>query len=132
MFDLAEALQLAGRSEQARQAFAEFEQKSLLETNRKDNSNRELVFYYADYEHAPRKALDVAKRQFAWRHDVFTIDSYAWALHVNGQDEEARKQIEYALSVGIRDSRLIRHAGEIALAMGDKTAAERYSGKPRT
>ena len=72
------------------------------------------------------KALDIAKRQFSWRHDVFTIDSYAWALHVNGQDEEARKQIESALSVGIRDSRLIRHAGEIALAMGDKTAAKRY------
>jgi tetratricopeptide (TPR) repeat protein len=126
LFDLAEALQLAGRSEQARQAFAEFEQKSLLETNRKDNSNRELVLYYADYAHAPRKALDIAKRQFAWRHDVFTIDSYAWALHVNGQDKEARKQIESALSVGIRDSKLIRHAGEIALAMGDKTAAERY------
>ena len=55
LFDLAEALQLAGRSEQARQAFAEFEQKSLLETNRKDNSNREFVLYYADYAHAPRK-----------------------------------------------------------------------------
>jgi tetratricopeptide (TPR) repeat protein len=126
LFDLAEALQLAGRSEQARQAFAEFEQKSLLETNRKDNSNRELVLYYADYAHAPRKGLDIAKRQFSWRHDVFTIDSYAWALHVSGQDEEARKQIESALSVGIRDSKLIRHAGEIALAMGDKTAAKRY------
>jgi tetratricopeptide (TPR) repeat protein len=122
LFDLAEALQLAGRSEQARQAFAEFEQKSLAETNRKDNSNRELIFYYADYEHAPRKALEVARREFAWRHDVFTVDSYAWALHVNGQDEEAGKQIESALSVGIRDSTLMRHAGEIALALGNKAA----------
>jgi tetratricopeptide (TPR) repeat protein len=126
LFDLAEALQLAARSEQARQAFAEFERKSLAETNRKDNSNRELVFYYADYEHAPRKALDVARREFGWRHDVFTIDSYAWALHVNGQDEEAHKQIESALSVGIRDARLIRHAGQIGLAMGDNKPAKRY------
>jgi tetratricopeptide (TPR) repeat protein len=126
LFDVAEALQLAGRSEQARQAFAEFEQKSLLETNGKDNSNRELVFYYADYKHAPAKALEVARRELAWRHDIFTLDCYAWALHVNGQDKQARKQIESALSVGIRDSRLIRHAGEIALAMGDKTAAEQY------
>ncbi len=126
LFDLAEALQFAGRSEEARQAFAEFEQKSLLETNRKDNSNRELVFYYADYGHAPAKALEVARREFAWRHDVFTLDCYAWALHVNGQDQEARTQIESALSVGIRDSKLIRHAGEIALALGDKTAAENY------
>ena len=63
LFDLAEALQLAGRSEQAKQAFTEFEQKSLLESNRKDNSNRELVFYYADYQHAPGKALEVARRR---------------------------------------------------------------------
>jgi tetratricopeptide (TPR) repeat protein len=129
LFDLAEALRLAGLSEQARKAFAEFEQKSLLETNRKDNSNRELVFYYADYKHAPAKAIEVARREFAWRHDVFTLDCYAWALHVNGQDKEARKQIESALSVGIRDSKLIRHAGEIALAMGDKRAGQQYLRK---
>jgi tetratricopeptide (TPR) repeat protein len=126
LFDLAEALQMAGRGEQAKQAFAEFEGKSLLETDRKDNSNRELVFYYADYTHEPAKALEIATREFAWRHDVFTLDAYAWALHVNGHEKEARKYIETALSFGIRDSRLIRHAGEIALAAGDKTAAERY------
>ena len=126
LYDLAEALQLAGRSEEAKKAFAEFEQKSLLETNRGDNSNRELIFYYADYAHDPLKALEVAKREFSRRHDVYTLDSYAWALHVNGQDHEARRQIEAALAVCIRDARLLRHAGEIALKEGDRTAAENY------
>ena len=126
LFDLAEALQLAGRSEDAKKAFAEFEKRSIVEANRADNSNRELVFYYADYSHEPLKALEVAKREFAWRHDVFTRDSYAWALHVNAQDHEARQQIEEALAVGVRDAKLIRHAGEIALAEGDQAAAEKY------
>jgi tetratricopeptide (TPR) repeat protein len=126
LYDLAEALQLAGRSEEAKKAFAEFEQKSLLETNRGDNSNRELIFYYADYAHDPLKALEVAKREFSRRHNVYTLDSYAWALHVNGQDHEARRQIEAALAVCIRDARLLRHAGEIALKEGDRTAAENY------
>jgi tetratricopeptide (TPR) repeat protein len=126
LFDFAEALQLAGRSEDAKTAFAEFEQKSLLETNRADNSNRELVFYYADYDHEPLKALEVANREFARRHDVYTLDSYAWALHLNGKDQEARKQIEEALAVGICDAKLMRHAGEIALAEGDRVAAEKY------
>src|SRR3989449_7209385 len=125
LFDLAEARRLAGRSEDAKKAFAEFEQKSLLETNRGDNSNRELIFYYADYAHEALKALEVAKREFARRHDVYTLDSYAWALHVNDQDQEARKQIEAALAVGLRDAKLIRHAGEIALATGDRAAAEK-------
>ena len=126
LFDLAEAMQLAGRTNDAKRAFAEFEQKSLLETNRGDNSNRELIFYYADYAHEPVKALEVARREFGRRHDVFTLDAYAWALHVNGENQEARKQIERALAVGIRDSKLIRQAGEIALATGDREAAEKY------
>jgi tetratricopeptide (TPR) repeat protein len=126
LYDLAEALQLAGRTEEAKKAFAEFEQKSLLETDRGDNSNRELIFYYTDYAHQPFKALEVARREFARRHDVYTLDAYAWALHVNGEDQEARRQVEAALRVGIRDARLIRHAGEIALATGDRPAAQKY------
>ena len=126
LFDLAEAFQLAGRSEDAKKTFGEFGQKSLQETNRGDNSNRELIFYYADYAHEPLKALDVASREFARRHDVYTLDSYAWALHVNSRDQEAHKWIEQALAVGIRDTKLTRHAGEIALATGDRTAAEKY------
>jgi Flp pilus assembly protein TadD len=57
---------------------------------------------------------------------VYTLDAYAWALHINGQDLEARKQIEAALAVGIRDAKLLVHAGVIALASGDRAAAERY------
>ena len=126
LYDLAQAMQFAGKTEDANRAFAEFEQKSLLETNRADNSNHELIFYYADYAREPAKALEVARREFGRRHDVFTLDSYAWALYVNGQYPEARKQIETALAVGIRDAKMFRHAGEIALKSGDKAAAEHY------
>jgi tetratricopeptide (TPR) repeat protein len=126
LYDLAQALQLAGKTDDANKAFAEFEQKSLLETNRGDNSNHELIFYYADYARQPAKALEVAQREIARRHDVFTLDSYAWALYQNGQYAEARKQIDAALAVGVRDAKLFRHAGEIALKSGDKSAAENY------
>jgi tetratricopeptide (TPR) repeat protein len=126
LYDLAEALELTGRAEEAKKAFAEFETKSLLESMRADNSNRELIFYYADHAKQPTKALQIAEKEFARRHDVFTLDAFAWALHVNGRDLEARKQVEAALSVGIRDAKMFRHAGEIALSAGDRTAAMRY------
>jgi tetratricopeptide (TPR) repeat protein len=115
LYDLAEALQLAGRDGEATKAFADFEGKALAESSGMHNSNRELVFYYADHVHQPGKALDVAQREYAWRHDVYTLDTYAWALHVNGRDAEARKQIEIALAVGVRDERLLSHARDIAL-----------------
>ena len=126
LYDLAGALRLAGRGAEGEKAFADFETKALAESVRHDNSNRDLVFYYADHAHLPVKALNTAKLEYAWRHDVYTLDAYAWALHVNGQDAEARKQIETALAVGVRDAKLFRHAGEIALKTGDVPAAERY------
>src|SRR5215471_14183328 len=126
LYELAEALQLAGRDEEAGKAFGEFEQKSILESYRADNSNHELIFYYGDHAHKPAKALEVAEREFARRHDVYTLDAYAWALYVNGRFEEGRKQIEAALAAGIRDAKLFRHAGEIALKSGDRAKAQQY------
>jgi len=126
LYELAEALQLAGRTQGAKKAFAEFEQKSLLESYRTDNSNHELTFYYADHANEPAKALEVARREISRRHDVYTLDSYAWALYVNEESEEARMQIETALAVGIRDAKLFRHAGEIALKCGDRAMAQQY------
>ena len=126
LYDLAEAEELAGQRERAKRDFAEFETRSLAESVKKDNSSRELIFYYADHAHEPAKALRIAEQELAWRHDVFTLDAYAWALHVNGRDDEARRHIEQALAVGIRDAKILRHAGEIALALGDQAAGERY------
>jgi tetratricopeptide (TPR) repeat protein len=126
MFDLAQAFQLAGKSDDATKSFAEFERKSLLETGRGDNSNHELIFYYSDYAKQPEKALEVAQREFTRRRDVFTLDSYAWALYVNGHCAEAQRQIQTALAVGIRDAKIFHHAGEIALKYGDPVAAEHY------
>jgi tetratricopeptide (TPR) repeat protein len=126
LYDLAKALQLAGRNGEAKKTFAEFETKSLLESSKRQNSNLELVLYYVDHAHQPVKALTVARQEYAWRHDVYTFDAYAWALHANGQDAEARKQIETALAVGIRDAEIFRHAAEIALELGDTAAAEDY------
>jgi tetratricopeptide (TPR) repeat protein len=126
LYDLAEAMRLAGRNAESTKEFREFESKALLETNKKDNSNLALILYYADYAKQPAKALQLAQREYAWRHDVYTLDAYAWALHVNGQDTEARKQIEAAIAVGIRDARLYRHAGEIALKLGDSISAQHY------
>jgi tetratricopeptide (TPR) repeat protein len=126
LYRMAEALQLAGRDQEANKLFAEFETQALLESDRKNNANRQLVFLYADHAHQPAKALKIAQQECAWRHDVYTLDAYAWALHVNGRDGEAYKQIQAALAVGIRDPQLFRHAEEIARTSGELAAAARY------
>ncbi|MGH9508627.1 MAG: tetratricopeptide repeat protein [Terriglobales bacterium] len=126
LFDLAEALALAGRRKEAEDAFAEFEQKARKEMQSWDNANRELVFYYADYARKPAEALKVARLEAARRSDVHTLHALAWALYASGNHAEARTQIEKALAVGIRDARFFLHAGEIAWKQGDRAAAEKY------
>src|SRR5437867_3767116 len=119
LYDLAEALELVGRVDEAQKAFAEFETKSLAESILKDNSDRELIFYYADHSRQPAKALEIANQEFAWRHDVFTLDAYAWPPHVNGRDAAARKNIETAVPVGMRGGKILRQPGGVARAAGD-------------
>jgi tetratricopeptide (TPR) repeat protein len=103
LFSLAEELQRAGRRTEAAQAFADFEARALKESTGWDNANRELVFYYADHLGKPAEALRIAEMEVARRKDVYTLDAYAWALHVNDRHGEAREYMDRALAVGIKD-----------------------------
>jgi tetratricopeptide (TPR) repeat protein len=124
LYALAEALELAGHTEEAQKDFAEFERKSLAETNITDNSNHELIAYYADHAHQPGKALDVAKREIERRRDVFTLDCYAWALAANGEYDAANAEIQKALQVGVKDPKILSHASLIAGHMNQPNKAD--------
>jgi tetratricopeptide (TPR) repeat protein len=114
LYALAEALELAGQKEEAAKDFLEFEKKSLAETNITDNSNHELIAYYVDHAHQPAKALEVARRELNRRKDVFTLDCYAWALAASGDYETANAEIQKAVQVGVKDPKILMHAGVIA------------------
>ena len=126
LFVLAQALARAKRSEAARSAFREFEEKSRAEAQRSDNSNRELIFYYVDYASRPQDALRIAQAEVARRNDIYTLDAYAWALAANGRHREARVQIDQVLAVGVKDATIYYRAGVIAAKQRDHAAARRY------
>ncbi len=113
LYALAEALSRAGHAAEASAAYAEFEKKALLESNRGDNANHELIAYYVDVAHEPAKALKLAQEELVRRHDVFTVDAYAWALAANGDYTHAKEQIRMALAVGVKDPRILNHASAI-------------------
>jgi tetratricopeptide (TPR) repeat protein len=114
LFSLAEALDRAGRKTEAAQAFAQFEQVSLHESGIADNSNHELIAYYVDYAKQPEKALQIAEREIARRHDISTLDAHAWSLAALGRYEEANAELAKALAVGVKDPKVLRHAQVIA------------------
>jgi tetratricopeptide (TPR) repeat protein len=110
LYDLGVALKRAGKIAKARKAFVEFERKARAEMNSWDNANRELIFYYTDHVRKPGEALRIAKLEIDRRQDTYTQDAYAWALHMSGRHAEAREQIDTALSIGVRDPKLLAHA----------------------
>jgi len=120
------ALHRAGHKKESAAAFVEFERLARAEIEKVDNANRELIVFYTDHAMKPAEALRIARIEAGRRRDVYTLDAYAWALHANGRNEEAQKQISAALGVGVRDARLFYHAGVIAAARGDDSAAARY------
>jgi len=133
LYWLAEAQSLAGRREEASASFAEFERQALAESALADNSNRELVLYYVDRAGEPAKALEIARREAERRHDIFTLDTYAWALAANGDYRAADAQIQQALAFGVKDPRVLSHAGAIALDLqrnGDAAPRPEAPAKP--
>jgi tetratricopeptide (TPR) repeat protein len=126
LYALAEARELAGQKDDALQSYARFERQSLAESELVDNSNHELIAYYVDHAHLPAKALAIARREVARRQDVYTLDSYAWALAGNGDYDQAEAQMEKALVVGVKHARLLFHAGAIALHLRHNDKAEMY------
>jgi tetratricopeptide (TPR) repeat protein len=131
LFSLAVALSLAGRAPEAKIAFAEFELRAREISDKPDNANRELISYYTDYAHKPAEALRVARAETATRHDIHTLDAYAWALYANGQYEEARAELDKALKVGIHNATLFGHAAAIAEKLQDQTAAGNFERRAR-
>ena len=125
-YDLGLALDQAGLKQESREVLAEFEKRAVAEMQSGDNANRELIAYYADRAGRPADALRIAKIEVARRRDIFTLDAYAWALYRNGRPEQARRQIKAALAVGTRDSKLLYHAGVIALGANDRGAAKHW------
>ncbi len=131
LFDMARALKQAGNAAEAERTFAEFERQALTITEQPDNANRELIYYYADYAHKPAEAVRVGRKEIARRHDIRTLDAYAWALYSAGQYAEAHQEMDKALKPGIRDARMFEHAARIAEKLKDQTAAAKFERQAR-
>ncbi|MFI1420504.1 tetratricopeptide repeat protein [Streptomyces sp. NPDC020731] len=69
------------------------------------------------------EALRAARAEWDRRHSVHTADALAWALHVNGRDEEALPYARRATATGYRNAAFLYHRGMIEKATGHDRAA---------
>ncbi|MFE7762435.1 tetratricopeptide repeat protein [Streptomyces sp. NPDC057438] len=86
--------------------------------------NADLDTALAAADHGDRKAaLKAAEAEWKRRETVHTADALAWALHVNGRDDEALPYARRATATGYRDATFLYHRGMVENAAGDKKAA---------
>ena len=128
---LADALSRAGEPKAAAREYAAFEREATAvhehDGEAHSHGGRLLALHYATDGDKPAEALALAEAEMAERQDVLTRDAYAMALLANDRVDEARRQMEQALAVGIKDATMLYHAAAIAAAAGDPDAAAEYA-----
>jgi len=128
-FALAQALDRSGQTPEADGGYRDFVTNARPLIDASDNANEHLIFYYLGRGQNPTEALRIARLEIARRHDVNTLDAYAWALCSNAQYELAQKQIAAALAVGVREAQVFYHAGVITAKLHDAASAALYLGQ---
>lgn len=116
---LGDLLALRGDAAGANEQYATVRAIAALQADAGPVVDRQLSLFEVDHEGDVGLALALAERELSTRRDLYGWDAYAWALLANGRAAEADAAMGRALSLGTLDARLLYHAGEIALAVGD-------------
>ncbi|MEO8469248.1 MAG: tetratricopeptide repeat protein [Chloroflexota bacterium] len=85
--------------------------------------DRTLIRFELDHGGATAAIVDQARSALLDRTDFGAHDLLAWALYRTGASDEAWAEITAAMSSGAADARTLFHAGAIAAARGDASAA---------
>ncbi len=88
-----------------------------------DPHPRQLALFLADHDLDAEAAYRLARREYGVRRDIYGADALAWTALKAGRLSEAREAVAKALRLGTLDARILYHAGMIARAAGDRTAA---------
>ncbi|WP_030676692.1 tetratricopeptide repeat protein, partial [Streptomyces cellulosae] len=106
-----------GDAAKARDQYALVDAWTALARANKVNADLDTALAAADHGDKA-EALRAARAEWARRHTVHTADALAWALHVNGRDEEALPYARRATATGYRSAAFLYHRGIIERATG--------------
>ena len=126
VFALAKSQEAAGQGQQAHATYSEFERFTSAPGGATDEAMVDLVFLQAASPSTAQDALKLAERLMESRHDVWTLDAYAWALYANGRFKDADAALQQAIAVGLRNAQIFNHAGQIAQALNCGEDAAKY------
>lgn len=112
----------AARGDAARAAeFAQAMETAVLGETK--GFHREWSLFLLDHDLRVPEVRRQAAEELRSRRDIYGYDLFAWALHKQGRDAEARRVMRGALRLGTEDALLFYHAGMIDRALGHDARA---------
>jgi tetratricopeptide (TPR) repeat protein len=96
--------------------------QQLFKSNGVD-TDLELALFDADHGADAGATVALARAAYARRPSIKAADTLAWALFKDGKLPEARRYADEALRLKTQDASMLFHAGMIAQAQGDASAA---------
>ncbi len=123
LYDLYRA---SGNAAEARRQSEMIDLVAKLEAAAGQKANRTLSLVYANQDRELAASLELAQADLELRQDVYTYDALAWALFKNRRYEEAWRASQAALQLGAPEAVFYYHAGMIANARADASAAQKY------
>jgi tetratricopeptide (TPR) repeat protein len=124
--ELGDVYRKIGNEKEAHQQYDLVEYIGHLSELNRVLANRELALFYADQGIKLPEALNLARKEFDVRHDIYTWDVLAWVLYKNGQFQEAAEAMNKALALHTNDPLLLFHAGMIDHAVARDSDAEDF------
>jgi tetratricopeptide (TPR) repeat protein len=124
--ELGDVYERTGKSNEAQRQYDLVEYIGHLSQVNRVLANRELALFYADRNIKLPEALELARKEFDVRHDVYTWDTLAWVLYKNGQFPDAVEAINKALRLHTNDPLLLFHAGMIYHSVKQDASAEQF------
>ena len=123
---LADVYRAMGRTEDAARQVALVRAIDTLYRANGVNTDLPMALFYADQNTNLDEALRIARAAVADRPGIDADDALAWVLYRRGDLVEARAAAEHALRFGTQQPLYLYHAGMIATAQHDDTAARGY------
>ncbi len=121
--ELGDVYAKSGNAAEARKQYQLVEYIGLLGHINQVLHNRDLALFYADHDRNLPEALELARKEFEVRSDIYTWDALAWALYKNAKYPEAQAAMAHALRLGTQDPLLLFHAGMISSKAGEPALA---------